>query len=429
MQEILPLIPHGANRISDNLSVVHKNGECVYFHGCLPIFNHSEDDMKSFRMISSSFINNGICKNREIIKVFNVSKSSVIRSSQKFKDHGGSAFYANKKTRGSATVLTLSIIEEAENLLYDGFSCSEIAKKLKIKVGTLRKGISDGRVKRTVRLLSGTNKSERSLIDSKKAEEMGVACTRPEERLFAALDHLSLAESKFTPCYDVTNAGVLAALPALALNGLYHDIDKVFDEFTGYYSMTQVLTLLGFMALCRIKTVEKLGHEPPGEWGKLLGLDRIPGVKCLRDKLTELSQDNRGSEWGEVLSQKWMNDYPDLTGVLYIDGHVRLYGGEEKIPKQYVSRERLCLRGMMDFWVNDMLGQPFFVVRKDINPGMISTLRDDIVPQLLKDIPNQPSDEELEADKLIHRFVLVFDREGYSPAFLRKCGQSTVLLV
>jgi transposase len=420
MQELLPLIPHGANRISENLSVIHENGEWVYFHGCLPIFNHSENDMKSFRMISSSFINNGICKNIDIIKVFNVSKSSVIRSSQKFKDNGSCAFFSNKKTRGSATILTPAIIEKAEDFLYYGFSCSEIAKKLKIKVGTLRKGISDGRVKRTVRLLSGTNKSERSLIDSKKVEEMGVACTRPGERLLAALGLFSLAESKFTACYDVSNAGVLAALPALALNGLYHDVENVFDEFTGYYSITQVLTLLGFMALCRIKTVEKLGQEPPGEWGKLLGLDRMPGVKCLRDKLTELSKENRGSEWGEVLSQKWMNDYPELAGVLYIDGHVRLYGGKENIPKQYVSRERLCLRGMMDFWVNDMLGQPFFVVRKDINPGMISVLRDDIVPQLLKDIPNQPSEEELKANKLLHRFVLVFDREGYSPVFFKE---------
>ena len=195
MQEILPLIPHGANRISDNLSVLHENGEWVYFHGCLPIFNHSENDMKSFRMISSSFINNGICKNIDIIKVFNVSKSSVIRSSQKFKDNGSPAFFSNKKTRGSATILTPSIIEEAEELLSYGFSCMEIAQKLKIKVGTLRKGISDGRVKRTERLLPGTNKSERSLIDSKKVEEMGVACTRPEERLFAALGLFSLAES------------------------------------------------------------------------------------------------------------------------------------------------------------------------------------------------------------------------------------------
>ena len=74
----------------------------------------------------------------------------------------------------------------------------------------------------------------------------------------------------------------------------------------------------------------------------------------------------------------------------------------------------------MDFWVNDMLGSPFFVVRKNINPGMLQTLRNEIVPQLLKDIPNQPTDEQLEENKLLHRFILVFDREGYSPLFFKE---------
>ena len=123
----------------------------------------------------------------------------------------------------------------------------------------------------------------------------------------------------------------------------------------------------------------------------------------MRNKLSELSKDNAGQLWGDALSIKWMNDNPDFAGVLYVDGHVRLYDGIEQLPKQYVSRERLCLKGVMDFWVNDMLGSPFFVVRKNINPGMLQTLRNEIVPQLLKDIPNQPTDEQLEENKLLDR--------------------------
>ena len=39
--------------------------------------------------------------------------------------------------------------------------------------------------------------------------------------------------------------------------------------------------------------------------------------------------------------------------------------------------------------------------------------------RLLKDVPNQPSEEQLENDPNLCRFVLVFDREGYSPAFFK----------
>jgi hypothetical protein len=64
-----------------------------------------------------------------------------------------------------------------------------------------------------------------------------------------------------------------------------------------------------------------------------------------------------------------------------------------------------------------MEGKPFFVVSQAVNPGLLQTLADDIVPRLEQDVPNQPTAAELEADPLLHRFTVVFDREGYSPAF------------
>lgn len=204
------------------------------------------------------------------------------------------------------------------------------------------------------------------------------------------------------------------------MNGLYHETDKYFTDFGGYYSVTHILTLLAFMAAARIKTIEQIRKCPPGEMGKLLGIDRIPEVKCLRDKLAVLSENEAAEKWGEQLSNKWMTDNPELAGVLYVDGHVRLYGGSEKIPKQFVSRQRLCSRGFTDFWVNDMIGHPFFVVRQIANHGMLNILKEEIVPRLLKDVPNQPNQEQLDADPHLHRFIIVFDREGYSPDFFNE---------
>jgi hypothetical protein len=51
---------------------------------------------------------------------------------------------------------------------------------------------------------------------------------------------------------------------------------------------------------------------------------------------------------------------------------------------------------------------------------MLATLRDDIVPRLLKEIPDQPSERQLKEDPCLCRFVLVFDREGYSFAFFQE---------
>ena len=116
-----------------------------------------------------------------------------------------------------------------------------------------------------------------------------------------------------------------------------------------------------------------------------------------------------------------MDEQPELAGSLYVDVHVRLYhGGKTELPRRYVSRQRLCLRGTTDYWVNDALGQPFFSIERPIDHGMLEAIENDVVPRLLRDVPNQPASEQLEADRYRSRFLLIFDREGYSPAFFRR---------
>jgi hypothetical protein len=87
------------------------------------------------------------------------------------------------------------------------------------------------------------------------------------------------------------------------------------------------------------------------------------------------------------------------------------------LPRRYVARQRLCLRGTTDYWINDAFGRPFFVVRSPLTPGLLNVLRKDIVPRLLAEVPGQPSQEELDDNPYQHRFTIVFDREGYSPEF------------
>ena len=205
---------------------------------------------------------------------------------------------------------------------------------------------------------------------------MGIACTRPCERVMAALGQLpGGATTQFQPCRDVSYGGVLCALPALAANGLFRHLGTL-PELSGYYMKFHVILLLAYMALCRIKIVEQLQYESPGELGKLMGLDRIPEVRCLRNKVSQLSQDEAPQLWAGTLSQEWMEQNPELAGTLYVDGHVRLYHGRlTKLPKRYVTRQRLCLRGTTDYWVNDALGQPFFSIERPIDHGMLEALR------------------------------------------------------
>jgi hypothetical protein len=435
-QALLPLIADGATRIGGSISVVRDQGQWIYFCGSQPVFQHAESDRRDFWMFTAQLICQGACRHVDIVRAFGVSKSSVIRSVKKYRAGGVQAFYAPRATRG-ASVMTPEVTAQAQQLLATGCNHREAAEQLGLKPDTLRKAIRQGRLTEPSPLQTGTlapnevsvprppiatDKSTRAALDA--AAEMGTACTRPEERVLAALGLLDGAPTRFEPCRDVSFGGVVCALPALAENGLFRHIHDCMKPLTGYYSTLHVIVLLAYMALCRIKVVEQLQYQPPGELGKLLGLDRVPEVRCLRRKLAVLSSDGAPQQWAGLLSQDWLNATPERAGALYIDGHVRLYhGSQTALPKRYVSRQRLCLAGTTDYWVNDILGQPFFAVERPIDHGLLEALKSDIVPRLLKEVPGQPTEAELDADRYLARFVILFDREGYSPAFFKEMWQ------
>jgi hypothetical protein len=224
--------------------------------------------------------------------------------------------------------------------------------------------------------------------------------------------------------------GVLLALPALLVCGLLTDVDQYFQLPKGYYALDSIFLLLTCMALARIKTIENLRYCSPGEWGKLLGLDRIPEVRTLREKLKYLSENGQPEDWSAKLCMQWMNADTQLASIFYIDGHVRVYhGSQTALPKHYVAREKLCLRATIDYWINARDGQPFFFINKAVDPGLLQVLEHDIVPRLEQEVPSQPNDNQLEADPYLHRFTLIFDREGYSPGFMKRMKEKHIACI
>jgi len=267
------------------------------------------------------------------------------------------------------------------------------------------------------------------VIDSQAA--LGVATTRLDERLLASLGKLHGAPIRFEMVTDVPRGGVLFALPALLALGLLRHTVEHFALPPGYYPVETIFLSIAFLALARIPSVEALRYEPPGEWGRVLGLDRIPEVRTLREKLTLLCQEGKPvREWSSQLAQEWMEAEPESAGTLYIDGHVRVYhGGLTQLPARYVARQRLRLRGTTDYWVNAMQGQPFFVVTHAVDPGLVKVLEEQIVPRLLKEVPGQPTVEELAADPHRPRFTLIFDRQGFSPDLFKRLWAQRIAVI
>ena len=113
------------------------------------------------------------------------------------------------------------------------------------------------------------------------------------------------APVEFEASCDVAGGGVLTAIPALLAQGLLRR-PATYQLPQGFYGIDSIFLVLALMALARIRSLEQLRYQAPGEWGKLLGLDRIPEVRTLREKVEWLCRDlGRAGEWNAQLAKEW----------------------------------------------------------------------------------------------------------------------------
>ena len=142
----LPMFPNGVTHITSELAFEKRDGRITYFNGHMPVFTHEESDIATFRMITSQFCESGYARQRDIIRAFGVTSISVKRSVKLYREKGTKGFYAPRVTRGAA-VLVDSVVGQIEELLAEGVSKAEVAKRLGLKLNTLQKAISAGRIR------------------------------------------------------------------------------------------------------------------------------------------------------------------------------------------------------------------------------------------------------------------------------------------
>lgn len=227
------------------------------------------------------------------------------------------------------------------------------------------------------------------------------------DRLLAYLGLLNDAAPMFRSGRQVPRAGVLLALPALVASGIFENAQRIYGSIgPAFYGLRTTLVALLLMALLRIKRPEALKEHSPEDLGRLLGLDRAPEVKTLRRKLERLAALGGATEFGRALAQRRVAERGAVLGFLYLDGHVRAYHGRRTLPKAHVARMRLSMPATTDYWVNDAVGDPLFVVTAEANAGLAKML-----PGVLEEVRGLVGER---------RVTVVFDRGGYSPKLFVK---------
>lgn len=141
----LPIFPAGTTPITPEIAFECQDGKVVYVNGHLPVFQHEEKDLASFRLFTSQLIVNGTVGQAEIARAFHVPLGTVKRYVRRFRDSGAKGFFTAPKRR-SAAVLKGEVREQAQGLLDEGKSVPEVGKATGVLPDTLHKAIASGRL-------------------------------------------------------------------------------------------------------------------------------------------------------------------------------------------------------------------------------------------------------------------------------------------
>ena len=419
--------PEGTYVLNNRCVVRTQDAHRVILVSGIVLAHYAVSDRMSEAHAMVSLVEQGWADQNDVARAFGCSVRTLGRHQRRFEDSGLAALgHGRGYPRGRAR-LAASRRQWVKQLRSQGHSQREIARRLGVSEKAVRKllrrlgwkaavssqaelpletvpAVNSNSAKSAVEPSTGADPKLSAFssattpvhsVDTDPADRRG-------DRLLAYLGLLEDAAPLFGSGTGIPRAGVLLALPALIVGGVFECAHQIYGSLgPSFYGLrTSLLTLL-LMALWRIKRPEGLKEHSPADLGRVLGLDRAPEVKTLRRKLARLAACQRAAEFGRALAQRRVALRASALGFLYVDGHVRVYHGQHRLPKAHVARMRLSLPATSDYWVNDTAGDPLFVVTAEANAGLVKML-----PGILEQIRLLVGNR---------RVTVVFDRGGFSP--------------
>ncbi|MBI1846042.1 MAG: hypothetical protein HYR86_03600, partial [Candidatus Rokubacteria bacterium] len=377
------------------------------FAAVVPVFCHAETDPLGRRLAAVQLDALGLATQAELQAALGLHRATLFRSARKLRAGGVVALIGQRPGPKGRHKFTAAKQAEAQRRLDAGSSIRAAAAALGVSEALLRHALQRGELRRPADAGARRGLGPRQRSDQDAARPGGIAVHRETERALAATGQLPEAAPRFAAAEAVRGGGALCALPALVHLGLPTVGERVYGRLQhGFYGLRTILLTLALMALLRVRSPEQLAGTAPGEFGRLLGLDRAPEVKTLRRKLQELAGQRQAPAFHQGLAAHWLAQDTAAVGFLYVDGHVRPYHGHQHhLPEAHVARRRLCLPATTDVFVNDQTAAPVFRVTAPANDGLLHMLRTAILPEIRRLVGPE------------RRVTVVFDREGWSPTF------------
>jgi transposase len=376
------------------------------------LFEWTEDDRATRRLVVAQVVNAKLATRVDVARVFGLHVNTVSRVAQQVAAEGVSASVGRKRGPHGPRKVTPVVVAELRQAMAAGLTERAAQRQLEQR---LRIKLSQPQVHRVMHRLKWELAKQPMLelspvvVDESEAVADSVA-GQPESH---SLEPQDASEQRAEPAVELTPLklvpgqsipsrylGLMLFYPALQVVGLVELAAQVY-QLAGMvrFGVQQVFTELFCLAVLQEPSVERVKHVLRSDLGAVMGSGQAACVKTLRRKLDELSQQRQAVHLGTLLARHWLEVGLVNASYLYVDGHVKVYNGTRLVPEVWNSHRRMPLPGIVQYFVNDLRGRPLLVVTEEVRGNLAKSLPA-VIAAIRRVVGNQ-------------RFTVIFDRGGY----------------
>jgi transposase len=389
-----------------------ESGRYVIFLGSVALFEWTEDDRATRRLVVAQLVNAKLATRVEVARVFGLHLNTVRRTAQRIAARGVTASVDRKRGPHGPRKVTPAVVAELRRAVKDGLTERAAQRRLEQR---LKVKLSQPQVHRVMHRLKQelVKQPALELVPLSANQDGGPAASVPEPPASCALEledasnHLEQpsaepAALRLSPGQSMSSRylGLLLFYPALQVVGLLQLAAQVYQLAGGVrFGVQQVFTELFCLALLQEPCVERVKHVLRIDLGAVMGCAQAACVKTLRRKLHALSQQREAARLGSLLARHWLEVGLLNASYLYVDSHVKVYHGTRFVSEVWNSQRRMPLPGIVQYFVNDLQGRPVLVVTEEVRGNLAKSL-----PNVIAAVRKVVGDR---------RFTVIFDRGGY----------------
>ncbi len=391
----LPLAPGGSVRVAPGVAFSEDDeGSGSVFLWGMAAWSWAGGDRVARRLAAVQLVESRAARQRQVAAAFGVSEDTLMIWRGEYEANGTIGLAERRRGPKGPSKLTDELRVEIGVLRGEGLSLLAVAGRTGVSTDTVRRAlaVAPAPVAAPVEPAGGSG-----LVP------LALPVDRSGERQAAHAGLITEAPPVICEGASLPLAGALLILPALAATGLLDAAAQLYSTGrAAFYGLRSLLLSIVFACLCGEPRAEGLTRIDPVDVGRLLGLDRGPEVKTIRRRIEALARLGLADRLIDALARRHLDNHADITGIFYVDGHVRAYHGAAEVPKAHVARIRLAMGAEQDTWVCDRNGDGVLVWNTPPGASLAGELR--VVTAKIRALVGADA-----------RPTICFDRGGWSP--------------